>query len=120
MSKEINTTSGEASGADIQKARELVEWWDTGVLPDGLLSARANDASAPWHELEGYSPRQAEREFVDAMVRSIASASPLPDMTGELVEALAELLNHFAEYQPESHPAAVQGRAALLAARGAA
>lgn len=56
-----------------QECRELVEWWDTGILPDGKLSARANDPQAKWAETNPGDPHMAERQLVNEIIRKIAS-----------------------------------------------
>lgn len=56
-----------------QECRELVEWWDTGILPDGRLRARANDPQAKWAETNPGDPHMAERQLVNEIIRKIAS-----------------------------------------------
>jgi len=56
-----------------QKCREIVEWWDTGILPDGRLRTRANDPQAKWAETNPGDPHMAERQLVNEIIRKIAS-----------------------------------------------
>lgn len=56
-----------------EECQEIVQWWDTGILPDGKIRQRANDPKAPWSETNSGDPRMAEREIVSKVIRKIAA-----------------------------------------------
>ncbi len=64
----------EAEGRDRRAAAELVKWWDTGVLGQGLVRAEASALLATGKVVDGDHVQRAERDIVNRIVRRVASA----------------------------------------------
>lgn len=73
-------------GDDIRACRELVEWWDTGLLDQhGVL---ANEADT--HPREPGNRRLAERDLIERVVRSLASGALKAEWQAEALEVLLD------------------------------
>ena len=57
---------------DQQAATELVEWWDTGILRDGVVRAEAQAMLDAGKADRMHFIQQAERAIIDRIVRRAA------------------------------------------------
>ncbi|SES09025.1 hypothetical protein [Sphingobium sp. YR768] len=71
------------SGEDQEAARELVRWWDTGVLLGPVLKRQAEEMLRSGKaDADGYV-RQAEQALIDRIVRQFVAQASYPTGAGE-------------------------------------